>query len=241
MKFSKWKWLLIPFLITFAVIAAGWIYFTDNLEKFVYPTLVSPEYMSLDRDKPFETQVRRIEIAGREMDIPVMYVDGRFERGKKQDDLLLLASLADLKAIPQMTRYEYKKYEEEKQRFQILLYDQSKTTDIKYRAEIALKRNLHINQFVQEIYGLKEYAPDKAETSTPWDHLFIEEENRETVSFILCSNPSKQLVNHNCSHFFYNKGLLYDLGYNKIHLAQWRELREKAINFIDNFETSESH
>jgi hypothetical protein len=200
--------------------------------------------MKVDESKPLREQTRRIEIAGRKFDIPIMYMNGHPEKGEHQESLLLGVIWPDMKSIYELqNRDEYKKVTfEEKRRGDILLEPVANRPS--FDVQISNReKNLTKLEYAGLEHGLKKYRHYHGTKEKPelWDEVYIQKDHSQhIIRFISCS-AYKEAVTSVCVHKFINKNLIFDISYNKKNFFKdWKKQADRAVHFIDSFEVKEN-
>lgn len=223
------------------VVLAGGLYFYENMDKYLWPNLIPPEYSKVDMDKPLRGQTRIVEVAGRTFEIPLMYVDARLDRGKVQKDgILFVYMLPDFKS-----KLEFRSREEYDKAFQGGGFGQTliqpEAIRPSFNVSIAsLRRGIKKEEPAGTFDGLEVYKwyHQRKEKLVFYYEMYLEKDkNGNIISFIQCSTKEKGAITPGCSHRFRDKGLLYKVSYRKKnYLSSWREQQRAAIEFIDRFE-----
>ncbi len=182
-------------------------------------------------------KTRRVEIAGRVFDIPIIYFDIKpSKKGEHQDDILLEVIWPEMQSIYHLPdREAYKEMFENKKLGWILISPASKKPSLDI--QVANRRR-----------GLTEEEVKQREGSLDkfvWYHgrqnpnltmtVYLEKnENGEIINFISCSTGTPS---PNCRHKFVDSKLIYDITYNmKNFLTDWPAQRQRAIDLMRGFE-----
>jgi hypothetical protein len=230
--------------VSVLLFAAGgaYTYFIDNIDKYVYPTLIPPESVYVDHSKPLRQQTRIVEIDGKRYKIPLMYFDTKLRRGVKQESILLEVVWPEMTSTQEIrTKQEYDRIWKQERRVGWILVseigrklnlDQMLAVRRKRAAKIeggsggyALNSEIHYLPSPEGAYLYKEY--------------FYKEENGKIVDFIECSIKHGYTVTPRCSIRFYYNNLYFEVSFNRENfLPQWQQQRQRAIKFLESFSIS---
>jgi hypothetical protein len=207
-----------------------------TLQEFLGP----PEMSKVDPDKPLREQTRTFELAGRRFEIPIMYIDGRPKPGEHQESMLLEVIWPEMRSIWELKdRAEYDRIRKEEHRLGWILLEPEATSmpleDQNRVGEESLTRFERAGDFHGLEKGLWFRGPDG--DPELWAEVYVErDDDGNLASFIRCRRgPSVRFPG--CRHKFVSGGLLFDISYNETRfLPEWREQRQRAVQFIRSFE-----
>lgn len=201
----------------------------------------APEYESIDKNKPLNDQTAIVEMAGRTFEIPKVFIQSNLGGKREQKDGINLVyvmpdftSQADFK-----DKAEYNEAFNNRRMSHMLVQPAKTSTPVPQVIENRTS-NGQLSKYEGSDYGLEKYIDydDPRHLNIHYDDTYIEKDGSgNAISFISCSAARKQARSPGCSHIFFDKGLKYDIYFNKEkYLPTWQEHRRKAIEFIDSFE-----
>jgi hypothetical protein len=204
----------------------------------------APEYESVDPGKPIHQQTSMFEMAGRTFEMPKVYIQTNLGGRRVLDGINLIYVLPGFTSRADFpNRQEYERVRKE-QRFAFMLL-QVEATRPSFNEMIRNTRSfLPKEESVGLHDGLEYYkwyrgSPNGLVFNR---EIYIERDaNGDITSYIECTpkESGAHVLYPNCSHKFRDKGLLYEIAYNKAnYFLTWREQRLKAIAFIDGFDKS---
>jgi uncharacterized protein YxeA len=201
-----------------------------------------PEYMTIERDVPWREQTRDLKIGDLYLRVPKAYIDAHLESGLVQDGLLLEFMWPDFRPDADFATYEERKAMfKQRQSGGILILPPPNRTEYNRRREI---RHRYLNHYVDagELYGLhreKQYGKSPDGPVYKYDTYYELDAGDSILSYVECSTEENSRY-PSCRHYFKHRKLYMQIYYNKKrYLENWREMRQKAINFIDQFEIQE--
>ena len=184
------------------------------------------------------------EIDGQKFQIPKGYITPYdVPRGGKAESVLLSYSLPDFKILPHPKEIE--------KRNQLILVGLIRGMSIrspKGQADFTrllkeeLDRQIYKIKKEHDVHGLEKYnfiPPVPGPGQYPLmkkDDLFIQRDksNGKVVSYLRCSPPGKDKI-PSCSHRFFHRDLIFRITWPIRELENWKEQRDKAIAFIEQF------
>lgn len=203
--------------------------------------LPKPEHTKVDETKPLREQTRTIELAGRTFTVPLMYVDGALKPGVKQDSLLLEVIWPDMRSIYELKdKAEYEKVWKHEHRLGWILLEPATNRPFLDVQVNNMQNSMTKFEAVGKSNGLDKYLwyrglPDKPELQ---HEVYLEKsDDGKITNYIDCSRgPSVKFPS--CSHKFVHHQIIYKISYNESAFLQiWQQQQQKAIDFIDSFET----
>lgn len=239
-KLSKILWMTLIIMVG-SLPFIGW-YIYQNPDGVIHPKLIIPDYYWLKSKDEIYSKKGIISIAGREFEIPISYVQGRFENGRIEGSVNLLYVLPDFKSrqenFDENTRKNLLK---EGYYGGMLLQDASKRPNVSKMIEFRRKG------VVKEVptgrqYGLEVFKWYEERPSGLYLYSTVYEEKRgdeEIIGFIECTSKDRgaHVISPSCRHVFTNNELLYDIYYDEnIYLSEWKKQKESAIQFVESFE-----
>lgn len=206
------------------------------------------EHTKLNLKKPLREQIRRIELAGRTFDIPIMFVDGWLKPGVAQDSLLLEVIWPEMRSTYELKdRAEYEKiWREERRRGSILIEPAS----IRPKLDVQvgnMERTMTKVVSLGKTEGFEKYLWYRGPPNNPklqHEVYLIRNKDGSITDYIDCKRPLDPTVQKiqisyfpTCSHRFVNGGLLYKITYNeKRFFPEWSKQKNRALQFIKNIE-----
>jgi hypothetical protein len=248
-SFTKALLKTVSIILAIAVVSSAALidYVISELKKNPDPFVsdIFAEYRNLKPNKPIKDQTKLVRIGGRSFMFPIAYIQDSLDRKVDHDGLNLLYVLPDYKS-----QFDFNSREDlESQRIQgftahMLIYS-LKPKDEYYTpppVHIILERRKQwgeMKQFKGKYDSLEIYSsPTETQHANPriYKDLYIEKENGKATGMIECHKDEDGPV-PGCSYFFDDKGLRYKIYFNKKNfLPKWREQKQSAIKFIDQFE-----
>ncbi len=241
MKMKNVTRLIIMVIALSAVSLGAYIYTNHQNVEPIHPLFIKPEYTEVDMDKPLKEQTRLIQIGKRTFDLPLMYVQSSLDKGKLQKDGILLdVILPDFKSKLELgSLEEYDELRKAGHISGILIEDAATRPPIE--TMIANRRmGIAKEESDSTFSGLNAYHwyHRRKDKLVFYYEIYLEkDEQGKIVSFVECSTKDSGATYPGCNHKFTDKGLLYDIHYNKSnYLTDWQECRNQAIKFFDKFE-----
>ena len=231
------------FLLVFIVISGYWLYSYERSFSILPEYVGKPEYKSLDRDVPLDKQSATVQIGGKTLEIPSVYIQTDLRGQSRQDSLNLLYVYPEFTSRVDFENREEYYAADEQERFGHMFIEKS---GIKAPLERALELTRNSASKVEDknnVYGLEHevWYRQKKGKLLPYYDIYIERDNNNQIlSYIDCTPQERgaHIESPGCSHKFFNKGLYYSIYYNKEkYLSSWADIKQAAINFINNFET----
>lgn len=203
----------------------------------------TPEYTKVDTKKPLEEQTRRLQIAGRTFDIPMVYIGSQPDKGLVQKDGVILEYvLPDFKSKLEFPNRDAYKRAFKAGRFgQMLIEPEARRPSFDVMVK-NLRRNLIKEEYIGVHDRLEYYRWYRGTVENPihyYDMYLEQDDGGRIMSYIECSTMARgaHMRRTGCSHKFRDKHLLYYVSYNKDnYFPEWHEQRGKAIEFVDSFE-----
>lgn len=217
----------------------GGVYVYYNAEKYLHPLLIPPDYYWQTNSEDIYSKTGILEIAEREFEIPVAYVNGRFINGQKEGTIFMSYILPDFKSKLEMENKD-ELYKKQLDGFTgaMLLEESAIRPSFKTMIENR-KRNLKKSEVAGIVNGLKHEKWFRGTEEEPilYYDIFIELNNKnKIVSFIECT-PETKAASPRCSHRFRNNSLLYQVSYSRSrYFPDWKNQRLKAIEFLESME-----
>jgi len=237
MKYTNITFALIAVLIV-SLASVAWYVF-QNPEGRIHPQLVPPDsYWSTDDDDIYgKTGI--VSIAGREFEIPIAYVDGNFQNGRKEDSVVLVYVLPGFKSPLEYTNKSERQALVLQGRMKgMILEDPKNKAPLEKYIDLMTQMNRVGYPEENREYGLERYPSPGPQG--PYDRgaddLYIERASNGSISSVVECSPLGRDVNPRCIHMFDDKGLRYQIRYPADELPNWQVQRQEAISFIDAFE-----
>lgn len=205
----------------------------------IFPIITSCIESSSNGDSEFI----KVVIADRTFKIPRGYLDGRKAIGKDTESIFLEYSLPDFEVLPPHP-------EQRAARKELIMAGEMSGMLLEAARNrpplaemIDNQRNSgNLGDQTEKVYGLhKHEASTRGRSNWKPDDTYLELTADGIVrSFLRCSPPGKDKV-PGCQHTFIDKGVLYRIRWPIGKLPNWKSQREKAVAFIDQFESTKPH
>lgn len=200
--------------------------------------LGDPEYLKINTHRPLESQTSTVVLGQRKLKVPLMYIDGQLDKGEVQDGINLKYVLPDFSSI-----LEFRTKVEFDQAFKAGRFAHMLLLPVGFRPSPPqvvenIKKYNRMDHYGGKEFGLEKYIDTGSlDAKKHRGHdTYLELKDGIVQSFITCT-PEKLVPAPQCSHHFEDKGILYEISYNRAnYLLTWQEQRQKAIEFVDSFE-----
>ncbi|MBI2235292.1 MAG: hypothetical protein HYU57_09995 [Micavibrio aeruginosavorus] len=231
-KSGKWKWFLIPYVVMFITATGGLYYFFSHIERFLYPTLIPPEHAKFDILKPLDQQTRIIDLGGRTLKVPIMYLDTALDPGREQDAMLLEVAWPDMRSTKTLSRAEYDQIWAGKKIGWILLEPSAirPPLDVQVGNQHFKKEYIGLKDGVEEY---KTYGTVAGKTELYSIRYLQRDLSGHITDWIECARGA-YVVRPTCEHKFSDRKLIYAIIYNEgNYFSQWQEMKRISIDFIN--------
>lgn len=207
----------------------------------IHSFLIAPDYAHLDNYDEIYSKVGRLEIGGRKFAIPISYIEGRLEEGRKKDSVFLTYILPDYRSKLEITDKEERLKFFNEGRYGALLLQEEVREDTFEKLIERRKRDLIKSENAEKEYDLsyeKWYRGTQSDPLLYYEVYHDGSAHKAIQNFIVCMPLTVPgVVRSSCSHEFIDKGLLYKITYNRDrYFSFWSDQRKTAIEFIDGFE-----
>ena len=214
----------------------------EQLPYSVEKEIGLPAFKSVNPNKPIQEQMSTWRMAGRMFKMPTVYIQSHL-----QDDVEERDGINLLYVYPNFTsradfanKDEYEKAKNDRRFGHMLLRPSNGRPGFDAMIENR-RRGLAREEDGGKWDGLERYNwfRIRGDRTILFYEIYIERNEAGRIkSFIDCAAQERPSARYpGCTHRFRDNGLLYSIYYNKKkYLNDWREQRERAIRFIDEFE-----
>jgi hypothetical protein len=225
-------------VVVLSVLGGGAFYIHEKQKLPAHPMSIPPDYYYLDDPNDIYGKTGIVSIAGREFEIPVAFVQGNFDNGRKEGSVLLRYVLPDYKSILEFPDPEIRNQLAAKGLIRsTLLMDSSSKAPF----EDVLQRNLERPVFEGSFVLIEDFERYRAsnwkdtDSTRPKDILVKRDATGKITDFLRCTPPKRALV-PSCSHSFHSDGLYFQVSWNKDELSKWKEHKEDVVKIVQKFE-----
>ena len=184
------------------------------------------------RNGPLVTTI----VGGNELLIPRRYFLPNPPPGRQPVDILLTALLPGLHPMREDNMAEFMATRGFGRIIRIYARDSRRTTTLEFRLKVARKSGAPYERR-DERFGLAIYVPKHFNANkdrVARQELFVGIENGVLLRFITC-NVNESVPSPGCRHEFVYRNLLFEIGYGKTQLSNWRSIEDSVERLLDRF------
>lgn len=204
-----------------------------------------PASIQVDETNPLREQTARVELGHRAFNIPLMFIDSSPAPDNVYKDSILLEVIwPEMRSIHELNnRQEYEQIWKKEHRLGWILLEPFQARPTLDRQVSNMQESMTKVEQVPPYGTLEKYLWYRGTKQLPeLSHEVYLERDRSghIINYIDCRRGASSRFPV-CSHKFVEDGLIFKISYNEVtFLGQWREQRQRAINFLRNFELNDN-